>query len=324
MQQKVQRSSTLVGQMRAVLDQRDISDNVKKAWLYWARSLLLFHGDQAPESLCCDEIESFLKHLEVDRRISPASLRQAVQAIRCLVDEVLQLETEEIDALLASRLRRTSPTVLSPREVQLLLGSLDGTDWLIASLIYGAGLRLMECVRLRVVDIEAERILVRDRNGLFKRETVLPVRVRDPLRAHLEDRKLQHIRELADGQGAAQLPASVPFSPAMARSWSNQFVFPGPVVAPSPRDPDFSWRLHYPEPEARHAIEAAGRKAGLQVQVTGNTLRNSFALHLVERGVNPAEVERLLGIDRDEESSFRPQVGSSAGSVSPVDRLATH
>jgi integrase len=324
MQQKVQRASTLVGQMRALLDQREISDNVKKAWLYWARSLMLFHGGRDPESLDCAEVEAFLKHLEVDRRISSASQRQAIEAIRCLVEEVLGLDLPELDALLDSRLRRAAPSVLSPREVQLLLGSMEGTDWLIASLVYGAGLRLMECVRLRVRDIEGERIIVRDRNGRFKRDTVLPVRLREPLRAHLEDRKLEHIRELADGYGAAQLPGPAAGAWATARSWAMQFVFPGPYLSASPNDPNRCWRSHYPEPEARHAIEAAGRKAGLKVQVSGNTLRNSFALHLIERGVAVADVERLLGLEREEAGTDRQALNAGSISVSPVDRLATH
>lgn len=324
-QEHVRRASALIGRMRAILDHQDISDNVKKAWLYWARSFLLFHAEDLPEGLRLDQVESFLKHLEVERRVSPPSQRQALEAIRCLLDEVLQLDLPGLNALFDNRLRHTAPTVLKPEEVQQLLACLEGRDWLMASLVYGSGLRLMECARLRVRDIDGERIVVRDRNGRFLRDTILPLRVREPLRAHLEDRKLEHIRELADGYGAAQMPGDGQGSSSVARSWVWQFVFPGPYLASSRDSQAACWRTHHPEPEARHAIEAAARKSGLTTRVTGNTLRNSFALHLIERGVAVADVERLLGV-ADCAEIIRPACSDpvGVGSTSPVDRLATH
>lgn len=324
-QEKVRRASTLVGRLRELLDDQEISDNVKKAWLYWARSFLLFHSDLAPEAIEVGQVDAFLKHLEIERRASPASQRQALEAIRCLLEDVLEQDLPGLASLIDDRLRQTGPTVLTPGEVQQMLACLQGSDWLMASLVYGSGLRLMECVRLRVRDIEGERIVVRDRNGRFQRDTILPLRVRDPLRAHLEDRKLEHIRELADGYGAAQLPGAGLASSSIARSWVWQFLFPGPYLSSSRDSQAPCWRTHHPEPEARHAIEAAARKAGLNIRVTGNTLRNSFALHLIERGVAGADVERLLGVGNS--ADIFQQAASSGGSTetaSPVDRFASH
>jgi integrase len=322
--EKVQRASTLIRQMRVILDARELSDNVKKAWLFWARSLLLFNPDQAPEAYQLGDVEAFLKDLEVTRRVSPASRRQAAQAVRCLLSEVLGLKIEGLDELIRAQMRENAPAVLTPQEVQQLLGCLEASEWLMASLVYGAGLRLMECVRLRVRDIEGERIIVRDRNGRFLRETVLPARLREPLRAHLDDRKLEHIRELADGYGASQLPQSALASSPLARSWVWQFVFPGPYLAAAHGGKDCCWRTHHDEPHVRHAIEAAARKAGLKGRVSASTLRNSFALHLIERGVDKLDVERLLGIaETGTDGSVEP-AQTWPGGDSPVDHLATH
>jgi integrase len=320
--------STLIGQMRISLDGRDYSENVQKAWLYWARSLLLFHESKSPDNLTLDDVEAFLKHLDSRRQMTAASRRQALKAIEFLLVDVLSLDIPGLKTLVEHCERSVRPVILSPAEVQRILACLKDAEWLMASLIYGAGLRLMECARLRVRDLEGSRIIVRDPTGRFNRETVLPERVREPLKMHLEALKLQHIRELADGFGAVQLPPGIKAALSTSRSWAWQFVFPGPYLAGQSKYDQDCRRTHVSDVDIRHAIESAARKAGIERPVSGNMLRNSFAAHLIQRGVAVEDVERLLGVRQDEESSSAQRPGRSAPKPdippSPADHLATH
>ncbi len=319
-----QSSTTLIGRMRDHLDDRDVSENVQKAWLYWARCLLLFHDDRSPQSLQLEDIEAFLEHLDASRRLTPASRRQALMAIECLLSDVVGIEVPGLPEMVARCRDSLRPVVLSPAQVQQLLSHLRGADWLMASLVYGAGLRLKECVRLRVRDLETDRIVVRDSTGRFSRESVLPQRVREPLREHLEEIKLQHIRELADGLGSVSLPARIKPVLATSRSWAWQFLFPGPYVATrSGTGPD-RHRGHIPDRQLASVLEKAGRDAGIDQTVTANTLRNSFATHLIQRGVAVADVERLLGIKRPAASHGEHPISPLNIPESPADLLATH
>jgi integrase len=317
-------NTTLIGRMRAHLEDRDVSDNVQKAWLYWARALLLFHEGRSAETLQLEDIKEFITHLEGSRRLSPATRRQSMMAIRCLLHEVLGLDIPGLEQMVARCRRENRPVVLSPHQVQKLLSHLHGRFWLMGSLVYGAGLRLRECVRLRVRDIETDRIVIRDSNGRFNRESVLPNRVRDPLREHLEDLKLQHIRELADGLGSVKLPPRIKPVMATSRSWAWQFVFPGPYSRSVSGHGPGQQRDHIPDLDLAGAIEKAARDAGIERRVTANTLRNSFATHLIQRGVAVADVERLLGINNDSDEAGRQHMPSSSIPTSPADLLATH
>ena len=324
----VQGTTTLIGRMRAHLEGRDVSDNVQKAWLYWARSLLLFHEGRSPETLQLKDIRDFLDHLDSCRRLTPASRRQAIMAVECLLTEVLDLEVPGLREMVERSRRRHRPVVLTPQQVQCLLSNLHDEYWLMGSLVYGAGLRLKECVRLRVRDIEADRIVVRESNGRFSRESVLPKRVREPLREHMEDLKLQHIRELADGFGSARLPPRIKPVMATSRSWAWQFVFPGPYEKAAAGYDSDRPRDHLPDSDLAEAIKQAAGKAGIDQPITANTLRNSFATHLIQRGVAVAEVERLLGINRHSaDSEDQPNAAASTPPsipASPADLLATH
>jgi integrase len=291
--------------------------------LYWARSLLLFHEMKDAETLTAGDVEVFLEHLAGHHQASPVSLHQAALASEFLLVQVQQRQVDGLQNLVVRTRQRAGPVILSPQEIQRILGCLSGPYWLIGSLVYGAGLRLMECVRLRIRDIGGDRILVRDANGRFGRETVLPERVRDPLKAHLEELKIIHIRELAEGYGNVQLPAGLRASGSLQRSWMWQFVFPGTYVTEVSAREKISLKAHLPEPRAHQAITAAAEKAGIEHKVSGSTLRNSFAAHLISRGVAVGDVERLLGTRADEcLVSARPDSMTSA--ASPIDRLAAH
>lgn len=317
-------SSSLISRMQARLDGEEMSENVRKAWLYWARQFLEFNLNRPVDALGESDVEAFLAALDQRRQLSAGARRQAFKAVRFLLDHVLVLSLDGLDAI-AERLQRESgPLLLTPSQVQQLLGCLTGSDWLLASLVYGSGLRLMECVRLRIRDLEPDRILVRDTNGRLLRETLLPARVRDPIRAHQEELKLRHIRELAEGYGGAQLPAGLRAAPATARSWMWQFLFPGPYMGEPGRPDGPVLRCHLPEPEGRQIIESAARQAGIGGSVSAATLRNSFAAHLLKRGVAVGDVERLLGIRSGKRISQPSYQSPSGPPLSPVDTLAAH
>ncbi len=319
-----QGTTTQIGRMRAYLEDREVSENIQKAWLYWARALLLFHDSRPPESLRLTDVKAFLDHLDASRRLTPVSRRQAMKAIECLLVHVLGADVPGLEEMVARCQRQHRPVVLSPRQVQALLSQLHGANWLMASLVYGAGLRLKECVRLRVRDIEADRIVIRESSGRFSRDSVLPRRVRPQLREHLEDLKLQHIREMADGLGAVLLPSGMYPEKATSRSWVWQFLFPAPYSAVAAGEGIDRVRGHVSDTDLAGAIEKAARKAGIQTPITTNTLRNSFAAHLIQRGVAVSDVERLLGIKRRAESDTEQQPAPVSIPTSPADLLATH
>jgi len=294
------RTRDLLVSMRSRLSERRLSDRVEKAWLYWARGLLLAHPDRAADSITADEVRAYAQSVANGRYKSKAARWQVVQACIFLLRDVAGAEDPELEALLKAARPARKPSILAPPEVQSLLAELSGTSWLMASLSYGAGLRLMECVRLRVRDLKGNRIVVCDLNGRASRETVLPERAREAMAAHLEQLKMQHIRELADGFGRVQLPLAMRASTSMSRSWSWQFLFPGPYMQGSAGPDGSALRGHVTEPEIRQAIEQAARMAGLEKPVAENTLRNSFAAHLLQRGVALCDVEKLLGINEQE------------------------
>lgn len=291
-------TSEAVTIMRARLLDRGMSEKVQKAWLYWARSMLNHFPDRDPSSIGIDDVRRFVDNMVEHHQINDAGRRQALEAIHFLLFNVVGIEDPGLDRLVESVRERQGPVILSPAEVQQVLDELQGSNWLMASLVYGAGLRLMECVRLRIRDFKDNRIVVCDGSGRPSRETLLPERVREPLREHLENLKLQHIRELADGFGTVRLPPGFRAPPSTARAWIWQFVFPGPYMSESARSNDGPRRDHVPEPEARQAIEQAARQSGIGKPVSANTLRNSFAAHLIRRGVAVSDVEKLLGIER--------------------------
>jgi len=307
--------------MRSKLGPMALSEKVEKAWLYWAREFLLSHPDVTHAQLSASHIKDHVEALALKRRISPAVQNQMTRACVFLLREVLGQESAELTMLWQSARSASRPVILSTDEVQSLLEQLEGASWLMASLSYGAGLRLRECVRLRVRDMREQRIAVCDSNGRVIRETVLPQRLRGPMRAHLDDLKIQHIRELADGFGGARLPINAGTPASAGRSWAWQFLFPGPYMSDPAGGNGAALRTHTSAAEIRQAIEQAARIAEIKGSVSENTLRNSFAAHLLQRGVDIGDVERVLGIDRGVRSS-QNQAQEASRKDAPAGRPA--
>jgi len=288
---------SVLSSLRTRLPEAGLSEGVQKAWIYWARVFLGRFPERRPESLVGEDLELFLRQLAQKEEFDAAARRLAQDACVFLLGEVLGVHDAALDRIVEGAHQGKTPVLLTPAQVNQLLDELSGSHWLIASLVYGAGLRLLECVRLRVRDLKNNRVVVCDASGRACRETVLPGRVREAMRLHLEQLKLQHIRELADGFGGAQLPLGMRAPASTSRAWVWQFLFPGPYLSEPTRRAAPALRAHTPEMEVRQAIEHAARLAGLPAAVSANTLRNSFAAHLLQRGVALADVERLLGVE---------------------------
>jgi integron integrase len=243
------------------------------------------------------EIERFLSHLAINRNVAPSTQNQAMNAILFLYKHVLDMPLDDrIDAI-RSRKRKKLPTVLSQSEVRLLFGCMSGTNELMVKLLYGAGLRLMECVRLRVkdVDFENHRIIVRDGKGGKDRATILPKSVRQDLRLHLQGVRKLFEQDLAEGHADVYLPHALAKKfPGASKAWAWQWVFPAKALSKDPRTGKLR-RHHTHETGLQKAVANAAKNAGIDKRVSSYTLRHSFATHMLEAGKDIRRVQELLG-----------------------------
>jgi integron integrase len=273
------------------------SYRTEQAYVDWIRRFILFHHKRHPQEMGAQEIEAFLTHLAVHENVAASTQNQALQAILFLYREVLGREiTEPIQAMRARKPKRL-PTVLTREEVLLLFNQMSGIHKLIAQLLYGSGLRLMEALRLRVKDLDFEyrTITVRDGKGEKDRITILPDLLQDPLRHHLEQVRRLHQQDLDQGYGAVYLPEALARKYLNAeREWGWQWVFPSSRLSLDPRTGVI--RRHHLDPSSvQRAIREAARAAGITKPVTPHTLRHSFATHLLETGYDIRTVQELLG-----------------------------
>lgn len=315
--------SELLEQMRTALQFRNFNLNTEKAYLYWARAYLLYNDNRDPVELGRAELEAFLSHLAVDRYAASSTQNQALKAIQFLYEEVMDQRPEWLSRFISRRAESDTPNILSPQEVQRLLSRLHGQDWLIACLVYGAGLRLMESLRLRIRDlnINEREITVRDPEGHVIRETILPKHLIEKLRSHLDDRKMLHIKDIAEGMGEAYLPPGIAEShPGVARSWGWQYLFPEQLNRTDPESLGVSRRHHVHEVRIRQAIERAAIEANIFKRVSADTLRNSFGVHLIQRGVPLRDVEALLGTRSSHDDDSQPVNPELLRTPSPLDR----
>jgi integron integrase len=243
------------------------------------------------------EVTAFLNYLARDRDVAAATQNQALSALLFLYKEVLGQPLPWLDALDRARRPVRVPTVLTRGEVQRLLARLDGSRWLMASLLYGAGLRLRECLKLRVkdVDFEYRQIVVRDGKGAKDRVTMLPGAVIEQLKAHLVHVKALHVRDVAHGYGDVELPDALARKyPRAQYEWGWKFIFPSHKLSTDPRTGVIR-RHHVYENYLARGVREAARCAGIAKHVSCHTLRHSFATHLLEAGYDIRTVQELLG-----------------------------
>lgn len=287
----------LLDQLRESLQVRHYSLRTEDAYLDWVRRFILFHGKRHPRDMGAPEVQAFLSHLAVDRRVSPSTQNQAKAALLFLYRHLLEVDLPWLAEVVQAKRQPRLPTVLTPGEVRALLDQMEGAMGLLVQVLYGTGMRLMEGLRLRVKDVEFERreIVVREGKGGKDRVTMLPERLIAPLRAHLDRVRALHERDLEEGFGEVFLPEALAEKwKAAPRAWGWQWVFPSAQRSVDPRSG--VTRRHHLQPESvQKAVRLAARTAELVKPVTPHVLRHSFATHLLASGHDIRTVQELLG-----------------------------
>ncbi len=285
--------SALVGEIR----RRAYSIRTEQAYESWLARFLCFHGGADPRSLGEQEIVAFLNHLAARRNVAASTQNQALNALVFYYQQILGRSLEGMNGLVRAKRPKRLPVVLTRQEVARLLGEMTGVSWLMASLLYGTGMRLMECVRLRVqdVDFDYQQILVRDGKGQKDRVVPLPSRLAGPLRDHLRARRRIHRADVAQGLGEVYLPHALARKyPNAAREWRWQYCFCSARLSTDPRS-GVVRRHHIHENSLQKRVKAAAEAAGITKRVNCHALRHSFATHLLESGYDIRTVQELLG-----------------------------
>ncbi|MGE5467916.1 MAG: integron integrase [Ignavibacteria bacterium] len=317
----------LLDQVRGKLRMKHYSLRTEQTYVDWIKRFILHSGKRHPRDMGAAEIEAFLTHLAVVGKVAASTQNQAKSSLLFLYREVLEVELPWLDNVESAKAPKRLPVVLTQPEVQELLRRLQGTNWLIGNLLYGAGLRLTEALRLRVKDVDFARreILVRDGKGFKDRVTMLPAALAEPLQKHLLRVRELHEGDLAEGHGAVQLPYALARKyPNAATAWSWQFVFPSARLSVDPRDEKRVLRRHHVQDVSiQRAIKQAVRDARLAKPATPHTLRHSFATHLLENGYDIRTVQELLGHSDVKTTMIYTHVLNKGGRgvVSPLDRL---
>jgi integron integrase len=311
--------------LREAIRRRNYSRRTEQSYWYWIRWFIRHNGLRHPAELGEAEVEAFLSWLATERNVAAATQNQALSALLFLYKDLLGKELPWFKGLVRAKRPVRIPTVLSRAEVQRLLAQLDGVKWLMASLLYGAGLRQIECLQLRVKDVDFayRQILVRDGKGAKDRVTMLPEQAVQPLQAHLGRVRALHQRDLAAGHGEVRLPFALARKyPNAGREWVWQFVFPSGVLSADPES-GVTRRHHvFPDTLGR-AVTAAASKARIIKRVSCHTLRHSFATHLLEGGYDIRTVQELLGHSDVSTTMIYTHVLNKGGRgvASPLDGL---
>jgi integron integrase len=289
--------SKLLQQVRDSIRTRHYSIRTESAYLHWIKRYILFHNKRHPSDLGEREVSHFLSHLAVDRKVAASTQNQALSALLFLYREVLKQPLDWLDNVERAKKPARLPVVLTRQEARAVLDQMDGSKWLMASLLYGSGLRLMECVRLRVKDVDFgyNHIVVRDGKGSKDRVTMLPASLVAPLQRQLSRAKMLHDSDIKEGFGRVHLPYALGKKyPNASREWGWQYVFPSSKRSVDPRSGAVQ-RHHVAEDALQAAVKAAVRAAGINKPASCHTLRHSFATHLLEAGYDIRTVQELLG-----------------------------
>lgn len=297
MAQKASESPKLLDQVRGKIRLKHYSIRTEQAYLHWITRFILFYGKRHPREMGPAQVEAFLTDLAVEGKVAASTQNQAKSALLFLYREVLEEELPWLDGVERAQEPKRLPVVLTREEVAAVLAALPPICDLIAGLLYGSGLRILEAVRLRVKDVEFSRkeILVRDGKGFKDRITMLPGKLVEPLTKHLERVRTLHERDLAAGNGAVYLPYALARKYTHApKEWGWQYVFPARQLSRDPRSGAVR-RHHLGDQVVQRAVRQAVRDAGVVKPATPHTFRHSFATHLLESGYDIRTVQELLG-----------------------------
>jgi integron integrase len=315
----------LLDQVRQAIRMRHYSPRTEETYVHWIKRFIFFHNKRHPAEMGEKEIARFLSTLASELHVSASTQNQALNAILFLYRHVLSKDIGYVDGVVRANRPKRLPTVLTRQEVKSIFGCLDSSDWLMAMLLYGAGLRLMECLRLRVKDIDftSNQILVRAGKGDKDRHTMLPGAVKEPLAKHFDLIRRQHQRDLERGMGRVALPNALERKyPNAGKEWAWQWVFPA-TSHYTDRVTGQRRRHHLHESVLQKAMKEAVRNAGIPKPASPHTLRHSFATHLLEDGYDIRTVQELLGHRDVSTTMIYTHVLNRGGRGvnSPADRL---
>jgi integron integrase len=311
---------------RKAMRVRHYSIRTEQSYLGWIRRFLADHPVDDPRQLGEPHINDFLSKLALEHDVSASTQNQALSAVLFFFRHTLVKPLPRIEEIIRARRGRRLPTVLSPDEVRLVLGELEGTNRLIATLLYGTGMRILECLRLRVQDLDfaLRQVVIRDGKGRRDRVTMLPDSIRDDLHDHLERVRRRHRQDLAEGNGRVLMPHAyaTKFKDGDT-DWVWQWVFPSRVLSTDPRSGTV--RRHHANPKAvQNAVRTAGKTCGIDKRVTCHTFRHSFATHLLAQGSDIRTIQELLGHKDVKTTMIYTHVLNAAGGrglQSPLDNL---
>ncbi len=304
---------------------RHLSASTRKAYVRWIRRFVLFHRKRHPRDLGVTEVNAFLTHLAVEAHVSASTQNQALSALLFLYGAVLERPLGALEGVVRAKRPRRLPVVLTPDEVYRVLARMQGVPLMVALLLYGAGMRLMEALRLRVkdLDFETNEITIREAKGNKDRISVLPHRAKSLLQEHLESTRMHHNREVRRGFGEVRVPHALERKyPGLGQSWVWQWVFPAKGFY-------FDQLLgrhfqhHYHETQMQKAMRAAVLAAGIEKHAGCHSLRHSFATHLLMQGSDIRTIQELLGHTDVKTTMIYTHVLNRGGRgvTSPLDAL---
>jgi integron integrase len=314
----------LLDRLRGALRVRHCSLRTEEAYVHGVVRYIRFHGLRHPQEIGAAEINAFLTDLAVNGHVAASTQNQAFAALMFLYQQVLEVEPGRIEGVIRANRPKRLPVVLTREEIDRVLAELRDPYRLVAQLLYGSGLRLLESLHLRVQDVDFARheILVRHGKGGKDRRTMLPVSLAPRLKAHLETVGQLHQKELARGRGQVRLPDAFERKvPSASTDWRWQWVFPSYTISVDPRT-GWRGRHHLHEGTASREISQAGRRAAIAKRPTAHSLRHSFATHLLESGYDIRTVQELLGHSSVETTMIYTHVLNKGGQGvrSPLDR----
>ena len=310
--------------MRERIRLRHYSLRTEKSYCDWVRRFIRFHGMRHPRTLGAQHVTAFLSSLANRRNVSASTQNQALAAVLFLYREVLGVQLPWLNEVTRAKRPRRLPVVLTRAEVHAIVAEMEGTHALIAKLMYGSGMRLMECLRLRVKDVELTRreIVVRQGKGAKDRVTMFPATLVDAMRGHMEKVRAMHARDRQRGIAGVELPdAYAVKNPGAAKSWAWHWIFPQDHLSVDPRT-GITRRHHAYDQTFQRSLKRAAWKAGIAKPVSSHTLRHSFATHLMEAGYDIRTVQELLGHKDVSTTMIYTHVLNRGGRgvVSPLDR----
>jgi len=315
----------LLDQVRDIIRKRHYSIRTEDAYVEWIRRYILFHGKKHPKDMGEREISQYISHLASQKNVAASTQNQALCALVFLYKHVLKIELGNFWPMERAKKPERLPTVLSKDEVSRVLGEMSGKQALMAKLLYGCGLRLMECVRLRVKDVDfaCNQIIVREGKGAKDRSTMFPEQLKAPLAQHLSQVKVIHEEDLRNGLGGVYLPFALERKyPDASNQWRWQYVFPAEGISKDPRSGKIR-RHHADESVLQKAVRRAAWAAGITKPVSPHTFRHSFATHLLEAGYDIRTVQELLGHKDVSTTMIYTHVMNKGGmgTKSPLDML---